>query len=73
MNNEKGELRAPDLATAHWMKSSYSAGENDCVEIAILPGGARAVRDSKHPEREPLCSTASAWAAFVQGVLGGEV
>ncbi|WP_324605565.1 DUF397 domain-containing protein [Streptomyces niger] len=45
-------------------KASASAGEKDCVEVAELPHGARAVRDSKNPEREPLRFTASEWAAF---------
>ncbi|GAB2776048.1 hypothetical protein GCM10027073_06030 [Streptomyces chlorus] len=45
---------------------------SDCVEIAVLPGDGRAVRDSKNPEREPLRFTASEWAAFRAGVFAGE-
>ncbi|MFE6904278.1 DUF397 domain-containing protein [Streptomyces sp. NPDC057717] len=71
MNHDKAELYALDLSDAVWTKSTYSGGENDCVEIAVLPGGARAVRDSKHPEREPLRYTATEWAAFRQGVIAG--
>ncbi|MGW1224892.1 DUF397 domain-containing protein [Streptomyces sp. NPDC002530] len=41
--------------------------------IAVLPGGARAVRDSKSPERKPLRCAPTEWAAFLQGVLGGEL
>ena len=38
-----------DLSAANWRKSSYStAGGNNCVEIAALPG-AVAIRDSKDP------------------------
>lgn len=30
-----------------WIKSSYSgAGQANCVEVAVLPDGGRAVRDS---------------------------
>jgi hypothetical protein len=38
-----------DLAGARWRKSSFSQAnaENDCVEVAFLPGGAVAVRDTK--------------------------
>src|SRR6266498_4571530 len=32
-----------------WRKSSYSSNEGECVEVASLPDGARAVRDSKDP------------------------
>ncbi|MER5499292.1 DUF397 domain-containing protein [Streptomyces sp. NPDC002561] len=34
---------------------------------------ARAVRDSKNPDREPLRFTASEWAAFRSGVMAGEL
>jgi hypothetical protein len=73
VNHDKAELYALDLTDADWTKSSFSAGENDCVEIAVLPGGARAVRDSEHPEREPLRYTATEWAAFRQGMIAGEL
>jgi hypothetical protein len=73
VTDRKSDLYALDLADAAWRKSSVSGAENDCVEIAELPGGARAVRDSKNPEREPLRFTASEWAAFRAGVLAGEL
>ncbi|MFI0966661.1 DUF397 domain-containing protein [Streptomyces sp. NPDC021080] len=73
MKDPKAELYAYDLSAATWRKASASAGENNCVEIAELPGGGRAVRDSKNPEREPLCFTASEWAAFRAGVFADEL
>lgn len=73
MKDPKAELYAEDLSVAKWRKASASAGENDCVEVAELPHGARAVRDSKNPEREPLRFTASEWAAFRAGVILGEL
>ncbi|HEU0089611.1 MAG TPA: DUF397 domain-containing protein [Pseudonocardiaceae bacterium] len=39
----------PRLAPATWRKSSYSGASGDCVEIAALADGGRAVRDSKNP------------------------
>ncbi|MFJ4710243.1 DUF397 domain-containing protein [Streptomyces anulatus] len=72
MNRPKADLYAHDLSDSIWRKSSASGAEHDCVEIAELPGGARAVRDSKNPERPPLCFTASEWAAFRAGVLADE-
>ncbi|MBP0460531.1 DUF397 domain-containing protein [Streptomyces montanisoli] len=41
--------------------------------VAELPHGARAVRDSKSTDREPLRFTASEWAAFQAGVIAGEL
>ncbi|MFC9914266.1 DUF397 domain-containing protein [Streptomyces sp. NPDC127197] len=73
MNDAKAELYAYDLSTAIWRKSSASGAEHDCVEVTDLPGGAKAVRDSKRPEVEPLRYTASEWAAFRQGVISGEL
>ncbi len=48
-----------------WRKSSYSSGDGNCVEIANLPGGPRAVRDSKLGPASPVLTVdASAWTAF---------
>jgi hypothetical protein len=71
--NEKAELYHHDLSDALWRKSSASGPENNCVEIAELPGGGVAVRDSKNTSREPLRFTAGEWAAFREGVLAGEL
>jgi hypothetical protein len=69
----KAELYAHDLTAAIWRKGSASGAEHDCVEVAQLPGGAKAVRDSKNPGRQPLRFTASGWAAFRDGVVAGEL
>ncbi|MGH3785751.1 MAG: DUF397 domain-containing protein [Pseudonocardiaceae bacterium] len=37
-----------DLTPAMWRKSTFSNAEAACVEIADLPNGTRAVRDSKN-------------------------
>ena len=43
-----------DLTSATWRKSSYSGGNGgNCVEVAVLAGGRRAVRDSKDPAGGP--------------------
>ncbi|SFL22609.1 DUF397 domain-containing protein [Streptomyces pini] len=73
MNDRKADLYDIDLTCVTWRKSSASAGEHECVEVAELPGGGRAVRDSKNPQREPLRFTASEWAAFRAGVIAGEL
>jgi hypothetical protein len=53
-----------------WKKSSYSgATEGNCVEIAALPSGGRAVRDSKDAAGPVLLLTAGQWAALADSVL----
>ncbi len=43
----------------------------DCVEVAALPGGHRAVRDSKHPTGPALTFTATEWTAFTTSLRTG--
>jgi hypothetical protein len=54
----------------HWVKSSYSGYNNNCVEVAVLPGH-WAVRDSKNPDGPALVFTAVHWAAFQAGLKAG--
>ncbi len=51
-----------------WIKSSYSADQGECVEVATLPDGGRAVRDSKDPAGGVLRFTGTAWREFIQKV-----
>ncbi|MFF5272123.1 DUF397 domain-containing protein [Streptomyces sp. NPDC000133] len=74
MNDDRNaELYAYDISTATWHKASASGGEGNCVEVARLPDGGRAVRDSKNLGIAPLRFAASEWAAFHAGVLTGEL
>ncbi|MFF5013803.1 DUF397 domain-containing protein [Streptomyces sp. NPDC001165] len=57
-----------DLSTAAWIKSSYSAGGNDCLEVthdfpALIP-----VRDSKNPQGPKLFFSSVTWAAFTSSL-----
>ena len=53
-----------------WVKSSYSGGESaNCVEIAVLPDGGRAVRDSRNPDGAILVLTTSQWRDLAKRVL----
>jgi hypothetical protein len=66
MSNQRADL-------TRWHKSSYSNGSGgNCVEVADLDGGGRAVRDSKDRSGPVLRLTAEEWAAFIAGVRGGE-
>jgi hypothetical protein len=54
----------------NWVKSSYStATSGNCVEIAVLPDGGRAVRDSKDPDGAVLLLTAGQWRRLAKGML----
>ncbi|MFE7529146.1 DUF397 domain-containing protein [Kitasatospora sp. NPDC057542] len=52
-------------------KSSYSGGNENCLEYAILPE-AVAVRDSKDPSGPALAFGRAAHAAFIAAVATGE-
>jgi hypothetical protein len=53
-----------------WVKSSYSGGESaNCVEIAVLPDGRRAVRDSKNPDGAVFVLTPAQWRELARRVL----
>lgn len=61
-----------DLTHAVWRKSSRSGGGNECVEVAGLADGTRAVHDSKHPTGPALRVTPAEWAAFTTGLRAEE-
>jgi len=54
--------------THKWRKSSYSGQGNTCVEVATLPDGGRAVRDSKDKTGPILRFTSTEWHAFIKAV-----
>ncbi len=55
-----------------WRKSTYSAVDGDCVEVADVDGGYRAVRDSKDPAGPVLEFMGTEWSEFISGVCAGE-
>ncbi len=56
----------------NWRKSSYSGGEGNCVELATLPDGGHAVRDSKNKDGPVLQFSRDAWRTFVADVKTGK-
>jgi Domain of unknown function (DUF397) len=61
-----------DLSDVRWKKSSRSGAGNNCVEVAGLGDGARAVRDSTNPTGPALMFTVAEWTAFTTGIRTGE-
>lgn len=60
------------LVGAKWFKSTHSAGNSECVEVAILDGGMVGVRDSKNPTGPALIFAPDQWDAFTAGVNDGQ-
>lgn len=63
-----------ELTRAIWIKSSYSGGNGgNCIEVAALTGGSRAVRDSKYPLGPAFVVGADSWTAFCAVVKDGNL
>jgi hypothetical protein len=64
-----------DLDGLPWRTSSFSGSggaSSGCVEMAPLPDGGIAVRDTKDRSRAPHRHSATVWRAFLAGVRAGE-
>lgn len=57
---------------SHWVKSSLSKANGNCVEVAGLPDGGVGVRNSRDPDGPVLQFTSDEWHAFLGGVRRGE-
>lgn len=65
-------IPAGELSVLAWQKSRRSNPSGNCVELAALPGGVIAVRNSRDPNGPALIYTYDEIAAFLGGVRDGD-
>jgi len=61
-----------DRKAIRWTKSSASAGNGQCVEVASVRQDEVLVRNSRDPEGPILSFTKAEWVAFLAGAKAGE-
>lgn len=72
MHEARNGMPATDLSDVAWRKSRHSNSQGTCVEVASLPGGAVAVRNSRHSDSPALIYTPAEMDAFIRGAKDGE-
>jgi hypothetical protein len=73
MSSIRNDTGAGQLSDLVWVKSRRSGPTGgNCVEVAFMPGGQVAMRNSRHPEGPALVFTRAEWDAFLGGAQDGE-
>jgi hypothetical protein len=73
MKLEAQRVSSPlQLAAASWRISSFSGNNGTCVQVATLPDGRIAVRNSNHPDAGVVLFTTAEMTAWIHGVKAGE-
>ncbi|MFI7707771.1 DUF397 domain-containing protein [Nonomuraea sp. NPDC049480] len=65
-------MSASVLSGVAWRKSRHSNSDGSCVEVAGLPDGRIALRNSRFPGGHVLVYTRPELAAFIAGAKDGE-
>jgi Domain of unknown function (DUF397) len=65
-------MPAGELGDVRWQKSQHSNPNGACVELAALPGGEIAMRNSRFPVGPVLLYTQAEITAFLAGAKDGE-
>jgi hypothetical protein len=65
-------MSASDIQGVQWQKSRHSNAQGQCVELAELPGGEVAVRNSRFPDGPALVYTRGEIESLIIGVKNGE-
>lgn len=72
MHTAHNGMPASDLLDVTWRKSGRSNSQGTCVELASLPGGTYAVRNSRHPGGPALVYSQAEIDAFIRGAKDGD-
>jgi Domain of unknown function (DUF397) len=72
MHEARNGMPAGELLGVTWRKSRHSNSQGTCVELASLPGGAVALRNSRHPDGPALIYTPAEIEAFIAGAKDGD-
>ena len=72
MVNTYNGMLAAELGEVRWLKSWHSNPNGECVELAALPTGEIAVRNSRFPGGPILLYTQAEITAFLAGAKDGE-
>ncbi|MBO0868491.1 MAG: DUF397 domain-containing protein [Micromonosporaceae bacterium] len=72
MHQTESSKPAGELRNVRWQKSARSNSQGNCVEMAKLPNGEIAVRNSRDPEGPALIYTRSEIEAFLLGTKDGD-
>lgn len=72
MHEARNGMLASELRDVTWRKSRHSNSQGTCVELAGLPDGSIAVRNSEHPDSPALIYTPAELDAFIRGAKDGE-
>jgi hypothetical protein len=72
MRHTYNGMAAAEIHDAVWQKSRHSNSQGNCVELAKLPDGGVAMRNSRFPDGPALIYTRAEIEALLLGAKDGE-